>query len=133
MNKLSKRIIIFVTLVLLSASCNQKPQNNQEQTEQISRKQIQVVQKVQGQFGDKLFNFYADENKTALDLLKMSYKVDIKTFSGAGEFVTSIAGVESDAKHSWEFFLNGNISNVGAWQYKPINGDKIEWKFTDIK
>ncbi len=108
-------------------------QQDNQPAPQPMRQQIQVVQKVEGQFGDKLFNFYADENKTALDLLNMSYKVEVKHYSGIGDMVTSIAGQKADDKHFWEFFVNDKSSNVGASSYKPVNGDKLEWKFSAIK
>ena len=108
-------------------------QQDNQPTPQPLRQQLQVVQKVAGQFGDKLFNFYADENKTALDLLNMSYKVEVKHYSGIGDMVISIAGQKAGDKHFWEFFINDKSSNVGAGSYKPVNGDKLEWKFSEIK
>lgn len=137
-----KLLLSVITVALLAAGCNKTAnqpvsksvdQQGNQVIEQPIRQQIQVVQKVEGQFGDKLFNFYADENKTALDLLNMSYKVETKKFSGIGEMVESIAGQKAGSKHFWEFFVNGKSSNVGAGSYKPANGDKLEWKFSEIK
>ena len=70
-------------MILLAAGCNsQQTPVSQPDLGQLSRQQIQVSQKVEGEFSDKLFNFYADENKTALDLLETNYKVDVKNYPG---------------------------------------------------
>lgn len=127
-----KFIIIAVGVVLLAAGCSWRVNNANPQTQE-QRQQIQVVQKVEGQLGDKLFNFYEDEQKTALDLLEMTNKVESKEFSGAGKFVESIDGVKPDSKHFWAFYLNGKQAEVGASAYKPVNGDTIEWKLEEIK
>ncbi len=131
-SKLRKLFLVLSVLFLLAAGCNNPRVSLQPVQEQTQRQQIQVTQKVATDFSDALFNFYADENKTALDLLKIGHKVETKTFSGIGEFVESINGTKAD-KHFWEFIVNGKSSNVGAGSYKPVNGDKIEWKLSEIK
>ena len=131
--RFSKIILVLAIIVFVAASCGTQKIENQTTIEQPARQEIQVIQKVQTDFSDALFNFYADENKTALDLLKMGHKVETKEFSGIGEFVESINGTKADKKHFWEFIVNGKSSNVGAGSYKPVNGDKIEWKLTEIK
>lgn len=130
---MKKITLVFIAVVMLAAGCGNKTPAAVSQESQEVRAQIQVSQKVEGQFSEKLFNFYEDENKTALDLLKTSYQVETKNFSGVGEFVESIAGTKADSKHFWEFIVNGKSSNIGAGSYKPQNGDKIEWKLTEIK
>lgn len=131
--KLLKAVFAVLALIFLSASCNptSKPQTP---TSEI-RQQIQVSFLVEGvDRGDQLFNFYADENKTALDLLKSGHQVETKTFSGVGEYVTSINGKKENAgKNFWALYVNGQQSQVGASDYKPKNGDKIVWKLEEIK
>ena|SRR3989338_7588983 len=73
------------------------------------------------------------EGKNALELLKSNYTVQTKEFSGLGEFVVSINGIEPDSQHFWSFYVNGQQSQVGADQYMTKNGDKIEWKLEEIK
>ena len=72
------------------------------------------------------------EGQTALDLLKASHQVEVKSYS-FGDMVTSIDGNKADTKHFWEFFVNGKSSSVGAGSYKLQNEDKIEWKLSEIK
>lgn len=126
-----KLFLISSVLVLLAAGCS-KPSPQAAQAPVQQRQQIQVTEKVQGDVSDELFNFYADENKTALDILKTNHKVDVIPYSGIGDFVTAINGDKPDSKHFWEFFINGKSSNVGASSYKPVNGDKLEWKISAI-
>ena len=71
--------------------------------------------------------------QTALDLLKASHTIETKTFSGIGEYVTTIDGKKEDSKHFWALYVNGKQSQVGASDYKVKAGDKIEWKFEEIK
>ena len=133
MPKSIKILLVALVLVLLAAGCNKAQVNKRPAQEQTQRQQIQVIQKVESDFSDSLFNFYADENKTALDLLKTGHKVETKEFAGIGEFVESINGVKADNKHFWEFIVNGKSSNVGASSYEVKDGDKIEWKLSEIK
>lgn len=73
------------------------------------------------------------DSATARDLLTVVYKVDFKNYGSIGDFVEKIDGVAPDSKHFWEFLVNGKSSNVGLSAYKLKNGDKIEWKLTEIK
>ena len=143
--KIARKIFVTSALVvLLAAGCDNNQAALPDQAQdmqnaptadqaQLQRVQIQASEKVEGDFADELFNFYADENKTALDLLKSAHKVVTKTFSGVGEFVESINGVKPDSKHFWAFYVNDKSSNVGAGAYIPNEGDKLEWKMEEIK
>ncbi len=130
--KIGKVIFLASAVVFLAAGCNlSRPLvNSQESVKQ--RTQIQVVYKVEGDMGDRLFSFYADENKTALDLLKSGHKVETKSFSGIGEFVESINNKKPESDEFWAFYVNGKQAQVGAGDYKPVNGDSIEWKLEKI-
>jgi hypothetical protein len=130
--KISKLVLILSILGLIAAGCNKTLEPVAQEVQ--GEKSIQVRQKVEGDMGDNLFNIYPSENKTALDLLKMGHKVEIKTFKDAGEYVTAINGQkEEKGKKFWAFYLNGAQSNVGASAYKPVNKDYIEWKLEVIK
>ena len=78
-------------------------------------------------------SYRGQEGKNALDLLKASHKVDVKTYSGIGEFVDGIDGLKSDAQHFWSFYVNGKQATVGAGSYTTKATDVIEWKFERIK
>lgn len=78
-------------------------------------------------------SYKGQDGKNALDLLKASHKVEVKVYSGIGEFVDAIDGLKSDTKHFWSFYVNGKQSTVGAGSYTTKTTDTIEWKFEQIK
>ncbi len=73
------------------------------------------------------------DGKTALELLKSTYQVEVQTYDGVGEFVTSINGQSADDTHFWSFYVNGEMAAVGAGDYQTKSGEKIEWKLDEIK
>lgn len=135
LRKVFKSLFFLFAIIFLAAGCNQKQATIQNQRITEQRQQIQVSQRVDlVDMGDQLFNFYADENKTALDILKSGHQVETKNFPGIGEFVENINGKRADGKKEfWAFYINGQQSQVGASDYKPKNKDKIEWKLEEIK
>lgn len=79
-------------------------------------------------------SYEGKNDKTALELLKDSHKVETKEFSGMGEFVTAIDGVEAeDGKNFWAFYVNGEMAAEGAGTYKTKDGEKIEWRLDAIQ
>lgn len=133
-SKIGKIVFVALAVVFLAASCNSKSSVNNRELEE--RVQIQASQIVQGiDRGSQLFNFYADENKSALDLLRSGHQVETKSFSGVvGEYVAAIDGKAQDpGKNFWALYVNGVQSRVGASDYKPQDGDRIEWKLEEIK
>lgn len=129
----AKKIFLVFSLVFLAVSCRNQFAISNPQSE-IRESAIQVRQMVEGDMADSLFNFYKEENKTALDLLKMGHKVETKTFSGVGEYVTSINGKKEDTgKNFWSFYVNNQQAQEGAATYKPKDKDFIEWKLEEIK
>ena len=131
--KIGRIAFVASAIVFLAASCNYNSTVNNQKLEE--RVQIQASQTVEGiDRGSQLFNVYADENKSALDLLKSGHQVETKSFSGVGEYVVSINGQkENTGKSFWALYVNGAQSQVGASDYKPQNGDRIEWKLEEIK
>ena len=128
-----KTFFLVSAVIFLAAGCNQKQASDDVlQIVENERQAIQVVHKVEGDMGDQLFNFYVEENKNALDLLKSGHTVETKSFSGVGEFVESINGKSPEADQFWALYVNGEQAQVGASDYKPINGDNIEWKLEKI-
>ncbi|MDK2802201.1 MAG: DUF4430 domain-containing protein [Oscillospiraceae bacterium] len=87
-----------------------------------------------------LFNSLIDfsEKQTAFDLLveiskKEKIPIDFSGTSANGDaFIKSIKGIENKAAgdlSGWMYFVNGEMSNVGAAKYELKGGDSIEWKF----
>lgn len=78
-------------------------------------------------------SYRGQDGKNALALLKAGHKVDVKVYSGIGEFVDGIDGLKSDAQHFWSFYVNGKQATVGASSYTTKTTELIEWKFERIK
>lgn len=72
------------------------------------------------------------DGQTALELLETSAKVETQDFGAAGQFVTSINGVESDAKNYWAFYLNGQYAQEGASHTILAAGDIISFVYEEI-
>lgn len=111
------------------------PPANGEQKAQLANQQnkIQVSHKIEGETQAKILSWSEGETKNALEILKSNYSIETKTFSGIGDYVVSIDGVKEDSKHFWALYVNGKQSQVGASDYKLKDGDKVEWKFEEIK
>jgi hypothetical protein len=78
-------------------------------------------------------SYRGESGKNALEILKEKHEVKTQEFSGIGEFVTAIDGVEADSKTNfWSFYVNGRQSPLGASQYQTKPSDSIEWKLETI-
>ncbi len=150
--KFSKLLLLSSVIVLVAASCGKQQDENlqlvpiQKETQTVSPQTtapsppdpkaqtqksagLSVQQTVAGKQTTNTFV----EGQTALDLLKVTYKIETKNFSGIGEFVESVDGVKPDSSHFWKFYVNGKSSNVGAGGYKLQNGDQIMWELAEIE
>ncbi|MBX4186889.1 MAG: DUF4430 domain-containing protein [Candidatus Doudnabacteria bacterium] len=76
--------------------------------------------------------YAGQDGKNALDLLKQSHRVEVKSYS-FGDMVMSIDSIAPDAKHFWAMYVNGQLSQVGASQYISKSTDRISWKLEEIK
>ena len=71
------------------------------------------------------------DGKTALELLKANHRVDTKHYS-YGDMVTGIDGITPDSSHFWAFYINDQISQVGASSYVTKSSDTIKWQIDEI-
>ncbi len=76
--------------------------------------------------------YKGEEGKTALDILKARAKVRTST-SSLGELVEEINGMKSSEHEHLLFFVNGEMSEVGAGGYVTKQSDRIEWKLVGPK
>lgn len=73
---------------------------------------------------------------TALDLLERlaleeGFSLVIER-SGLGEYISGIGGKVADESHFWAFLINGEMSQVGAGDYQLVDGDTIEFGWTEF-
>lgn len=71
------------------------------------------------------------DNKTALELLKVSHQVEVQE-SSVGSFVTSIDGTKNVDDKYWMFYVNDQLASSGADTYKSKTGEKIEWRYESL-
>lgn len=69
-----------------------------------------------------------EDGKTALAALQNQYKVDVTHYS-FGDMVTGIGGLAATDTEGWSFYVNGTLASVGAGDYTPKAGDKIEFRY----
>lgn len=96
----------------------QSTQNNQEVASARQDKQ---------QKQSNSFTYQGETGKNALELLKANADVQTET-SDFGEMVTSINGQAGGGDKYWAFFVNGEMSSVGAADYATKDSETIEWK-----
>ncbi len=147
MHKNNKLLLVAISVVLLAAGCNKtQPVKDLGTDDTNLEKVIQqaptppvastttktVIPAKEPQVANLEVKYNGQEGKNALELIKLSYKVESKSFGSAGEFVESINGVKPDAQHFWKFFVNGKASSVGAGSYVTKSADVLEWKLDKI-
>lgn len=71
-------------------------------------------------------------DQNAFELLKDVAKVEYKEYD-FGVFVESINGTKGDDKHFWAFYVNDEKAQAGAGETILQKGDKVEWKYEEIK
>ena len=72
------------------------------------------------------------DDQNAFKLLQEVAEVEYKEYD-FGVFVESINGVKGDDEHFWAFYLNGEQAQAGADQTILQKGDKVEWRYEEIK
>lgn len=152
-----KYLILGAAILLLAAGCGpqgptrpsqdvdtQRSQTQTEVTPQPASQTTKPAVRDKGSYQTPLQDelpaqtaehvlYRGQDGKNALDLLKAGHKVEVKTYSGIGEFVDGIDGLKSDAQHFWSFYVNGKQATVGAGSYTTKAAELIEWKFEKIK
>lgn len=89
--------------------------------------QTQAVQQQQ-----TTITYQGVDGKSALDLLKSSHTVDAKHYD-FGDYVTGIDGRSAASDEYWAFYVNGQLSSVGADKYITKNSDTIQWKLDKVQ
>lgn len=92
-------------------------------------------------YGNDQVKTFTDVNlgtdTTALALLKKvttenNIELKYKDYGGdLGVFVEAIGNVAGDTKANkfWQYWVNGQLAQVGASKYELKDGDMVEWKY----
>lgn len=73
------------------------------------------------------------EGESVLDLLDRAARESGVLIVERGGYVSSIAGLAEQAfgdLSGWVYFVNGSMPSVGGGEYRPHDGDVIEWHYT---
>jgi hypothetical protein len=125
--KKSTLISIFVFLSVVTAGTavvlnrvNEEPKK--DKTQAVAKVEPQVK-------ASTVVRFTAEKDKTVLEQLQAREKVTVKD-SQYGPYVESINGLKggTDNKY-WSFYVDGQMANIGAGEYKTKGGETITWKF----
>lgn len=84
-------------------------------------------------------NIQLIENQTVLDLLQNltlenNIVLETKEYENLGALVTKIGDKENgqDNKY-WQYWINGEMPQVGASYYQLTGGEIVEWKFLEFE
>jgi hypothetical protein len=124
-------LVLGVAFGILNNKTKTPASENKAKIEQQDQKKDQPQQEQQ-LVPSAFIQYPGQDGKNALELLKSSHRVETQNFSGVGEFVKSIDGVEPDSSHFWALYVNGQQSQVGADSYITKSSDNIEWKLEKI-
>lgn len=84
--------------------------------------------------GEQTIKYEGRDGVDVLTLLKENAKVEAQDFGeDLGAFVTSVNDVASTTDHFWFYYVNGKEGEISASKYITKTGDKIEWKFEEMK
>lgn len=120
----AKKIIIstFILglLIFNLVACTNQSEEEQNQTHQITiivNEESKVVQ--------------VEEDDTVMEIMKNNYQVETE-FNDT--FITGIDGLVADSnKEFWAFYINDEMSNVGAAEARTQAEDIITFKLTELQ
>ncbi len=120
--------IVLVLLALVTAGTasilhvvdNHKPNTTPPKQVAVTKHAVKAATVVQ---------FTAQADKTVLEQLKQKANVVTKD-SQYGQYVDSIDGIKggTDGKF-WGYYVDGQMANIGAGEYKTKGGENVVWKF----
>lgn len=77
---------------------------------------------------EKTLNYDGQNGKTALELLRVTHKVEVQE-SSIGTFVNSIDNTKNEDNKYWMFYVEGKLASESADKYITKDGEKIEWRY----
>lgn len=101
-----------------------------------------IVQKIPAhlEVNDVVFDMTIQKGSSAYDLMEKASKEHEFTFQaeeyeGMGYFISSIQGVQSNAKTNeyWSYYVNDKLSDVAISDYILESDDVITWKYEEIE
>lgn len=81
---------------------------------------------------ESIFYEVKNDEKNAFELLKTVADIEYQKYD-FGVFVESINGTKNNDKHFWSLYINDEQSQTGADQTILQKGDRVEWRYEEIK
>jgi len=126
--------VFLLIAVLVLAQKVTTPKSQEVLSSQVQEKKVSISI-ISGSKEDS-YEYELSSPKNAFEALKETAereKIALEYESyDFGEMVTSIDNQKADKKNYWAFYVNGNLSQVGANQYMLRDGDSIEWKLENF-
>jgi hypothetical protein len=115
-------LLVVVGIVVATIAISSKPDPVSNQSGAVCPRNIVD--------GADVIEYDGVAGETALATLQSLCDVGLHpTFDG---FVESIAGIEGGDTHFWAFYVNDEMSMVGAGDYEQQEGDEVKWVLTEI-
>lgn len=116
------------------------PENNSPEVESVDdvevEKKITATVRVRPPNGSTaVYSVKVVDNSTVYDVMiaakESGLRFKEKKFPGIGVYITTMNGVEEEARAGmyWTLYVNGNFSSVGVSDARIHDGDVITWKF----
>lgn len=130
----ARRLEIFVIIVIIAViGIVYAFKENASFSPQVAQKDTAENTTALQQVPSTVVTYQGQDGQNALDILKATHKVEVKSYS-FGDMVVSIDGIAPNpATHFWSFYVNGEMSQVGASQYQTKSTDVIKWQLDEIK
>jgi hypothetical protein len=126
-HKKSTITVLIVLLALFAGGTAGILQNLSDGAQAPQNKSVAAETKVKAA---TIVTFTAAPDKTVLEQLQAREKVTIKQDPQYGAFVESINGLKSGTDNKyWSYYVNGQMANIGAGEYKTAGSEEIVWKF----
>lgn len=127
---LSMLVVIYVLLRPVKQTQTQEQSAATTQTQEQSVATTQADNSTQPK--DQI-SYIATSGSSALAQLESQNDTVVVVESDLGSYVDSINGLKggADGKY-WSFYVDGEMASVGAGQFMPKGGEKIEWKFQKL-
>ena len=144
-----KKNLKFLVLLLIIIGGVGLWQTSVWQNKKTAKQAEQLVQKSQSidltfQFSDSeqetiKYNIVPNTQENLFNITQAvarqaNWDFDSKDYGELGKLVTKIKNQENGQEQKyWQYYVNGQMPQVGADKYVPQAGEKIEWRFAESK
>ena len=139
---LSIAALTFIIGFFLGLSVTKVPPNtaqpitsDKQQAESQEKSKINIMVDFENRKVTTLNNIEINGEDSLLDIMKTSINnaniaFEYTEYEGLGALITKIGERKNGEDNSyWQYWVNGQMAQVGASSFQPQNGDIIEWKF----